>query len=74
MVLTECIPNSAELQEGRLSGPLSENSDFWKDTPESALEWGADELDLPPPVPSLKEEETEVLQGADLLRASGTRL
>ena len=74
-MLIGCIPNSAELREGRLGNPLSEDPEFWRAAPESALEWGADEFDLPPPAPSHEEEEeTEVLQGAGLLRASGTRL
>merc|ERR1711924_75446 len=67
-VLIGCIPRSAELLEGRLGRPLSEDPEFSRAALESALEWGADEFDLPPPHPGFtlahEEEETEVLQGA----------
>ena len=53
-VLIGCIPNSAALCEGRLGSPLSEDPEFWRAAPESALDWGVDEFDLPPPVPSTR--------------------
>ena len=64
----------AGLREGPLGSPLSEDPEFWRAAPESALEWAAYEFDEEPPAPSHEEEETEVLHGAGLLRASGTRL
>ena len=73
-VLIGCIPNSAELREGCLGSPLSEDPEFWRAALESALDWGADEFDLPPPAPLHEEEEMEVLPGAGLLHVSGMRL
>ena len=59
---------------GRLGSPLSEEPEFWRAAPESALEWGADEFDLPPPDLSREQEEAEVVPGVGLLHASGMRL
>ena len=73
-VLVGCIPNLAERRAGRLGSPLSEEPEFWRAAPESALEWGADEFDLPPPDLSHEQEEAEVVPGAGLLHASGMRL
>ena len=75
-VLIGCIPGAAELVEGLLGRPLSEEPEFWRAAPEPALEWGADEFDLPPPVPIQGDvEEEEEFRGASgHLRAAGLRL
>jgi hypothetical protein len=46
--------------------------EFWRTAPEAAVDWSAEELDLPPP-PRLGEAE-EDLVSTGLLRASGLRL
>ena len=56
----------------RLGNPLSETPAFWRAAPEAAVDWSAEELDLPPP-PRLGEAE-EDLVSTGLLRASGLRL
>ena len=64
-----------KLLAGRHGKPLSEDLEFWRAIPESALEWIADEFDLPPAVLSQEEEEEmEFLQGAGLLCAFGMPL
>ena len=57
---------------GQLGNPLSEAPEFWRAAPEAAVDWSAEELDLPPP-PRLGEAE-EDLVSTGLLRASGLRL
>ena len=75
-VLIGCIPGAAELVEGLLGRPLSEEPEFWRAAPEPALEWGADEFDLPPPVPIQGDvaEEEEFRGASGHLRAAGLRL
>ena len=34
---------------GRLGRPLSEAPEFWRAAPQSAVDWGVEEFDLPPP-------------------------
>ena len=74
-VLTGCVPEFAAQIDGLLGSPLSEDPEFWRAAPESALEWGAEEFDLPPPLrrPGAGPEE-EFHGGSGFLRASGLRL
>ena len=71
-VLAGCAPTLADEVTGRLGNPLSETPEFWRAAPEAAVDWSAEELDLPPP-PRLGEAE-EDLVSTGLLRASGLRL
>ena len=61
---------------GRLGNPLSERPEFWRAAPEAAVDWSAEELDLPP-TPRLGKAELgkaeEDLVSIGLLRASGLR-
>ena len=47
-VLAGCATTLAEHVVGRLGRPLSEVPEFWRAAPEAALDWGAEEFDLPP--------------------------
>ena len=71
-VLAGCAHTFGEEVAGRLGNPLSEVPEFWRAAPEAAVDWGADEFDLPPP-PPLGDVEAE-LRGTGLLRASGVHL
>ena len=57
-VLAGCAPTLADEVTGRLGNPLSETPEFWRAAPEAAVDWSAEELDLPPP-PRLGEAEEE---------------
>ena len=71
-VLAGCAPTLADEVTGRLGNPLSETPEFWRAAPEAAVDWSAEELDLPLP-PRLGGAE-EDLVSTGLLRASGLRL
>ena len=71
-VLAGCAPTLADEVTGWLGNPLSETPEFWRAAPEAAVDWSAEELDLPPS-PRLGEAE-EDLVSTGLLRASGLRL
>ena len=57
---------------GRLGNPRSEMPEFWRAAPEAAVDWSAEELDLPVP-PRLGEAEEDLVR-TSLLRASGWHL
>ena len=71
-MLAGCAPTLGDEVAGRLGNPLSGAPEFWRAAPEVAVEWGADELDLPPP--PRPGEATDDLVSTGLLRASGVRL
>ena len=71
-VLAGCAPAFGDEVAGRLGNPLSEVPEFWRAAPEAAVDWGAEELDLPPP-PRPGDAEDELVS-IGLLRASGVRL
>ena len=48
VVLAGGAPGLAEQVVGRLGRPLSEEPEFWRAAPQSALDWGAAEFDSPP--------------------------
>merc|ERR1712093_193225 len=50
-VLAGCAPTLGAEETGRLGNPLSEAPEFWRAAPDAAVDWGAEELDLPPPPP-----------------------
>ena len=71
-VLAGCAPTLGDEVAGRLGNPLSEVPGFWRAAPDAAVDWGADELDLPtPPRPG---DGADELVSTGLLRASGVRL
>ena len=49
-VLAGWAPDLAGQVVGRLGRPLSEAPEFWRAAPQSAIDWGAEEFDLPPPL------------------------
>ena len=65
-------PNFGRRGDRAARQPLSETPEFWRAATEAAVDWSAEELDLPPP-PRLGEAE-EDLVSTGLLRASGLRL
>ena len=76
-VLVGCAPDLAAQVVGRLGRPLSEDPEFWRATPEAALQWGADEFEFPPQPRTGVEWELD--SGGDRgaaghLRAAGLRL
>ena len=46
-VLAACAPALTHEVEGRLGRPLSEDPEFWRAAPESALQWSAEEFGFP---------------------------
>ena len=74
-VVAGCAPSLSAEAEGRLGRPLSEVPEFWRAAPEAAVEWAAEDLDIPPPRRGdLDTVEAEGLVGAGHLRAAGLRL
>ena len=73
-VLAGCAPTLADEVAGRLGNPLSEAPEFWRAAPEAAVDWGATELDLPPPPHRGDADAEGELRSTGLLRASGVRL
>ena len=74
-VLAGCAPSLTAQAEGRLGRPLSEVPEFWRAAPVEAVEWCAEDLDLPPP----RNEDSNTAEpddaaGAGHLRAAGLRL
>ena len=70
-VLAECAPTLGDEVAGRLGNPLSEVPEFWCAAPDAAVDWGAAELDLPPP--PRPGDVADELVSTGLLRASGVR-
>ena len=48
-VLAACAPALTHEVEGRLGRPLSEEPEFWRAAPETALQWSAEEFGFPDP-------------------------
>ena len=72
-VLAGSAPTTlGEEEAGRLGNPLSEVPEFWRAAPDAAVDWGAEELDLPPP--PRPGDVADELVSTGLLRASGLRL
>ena len=78
-VLAGWIPDLAGQVEGRLGRPLSEAPEFWRAAPQSAVDWGVEEFDLPPPEgPGPVDEDGggsfDLRSAAGHLRVAGMRL
>ena len=77
-VLAACVPAMGHEVEGRLGRPLSEDPEFWRAAPETALQWSAEEFDFPD---QRREDDFTAMDGADHgytaaghLRAAGMRI
>ena len=46
-VLAACAPALMHEVEGRLGRPMSEEPEFWRAAPETALQWSAEEFGFP---------------------------